>query len=107
MHSVYITLCFLSQTFHSHFPQVNSTLKQLDLSWNAFGQMEAESLGQALKNNRTLVLLDLSGNHVDDQAVTLLCQGLITNDTLGTLKVSRWILDQRYLLCSISRHSNC
>lgn len=70
------------------FLQVNSTLKQLQLSRNGFGHIEAESLGQALKQNSTLQLLDLSSNCMDDQAVTLLCQGLATNDTLRVLKVS-------------------
>ena len=67
---------------------MNSTLKQLQLSWNGFGHIEAESLGQALKQNSTLVLLDLSSNSIDDQAATLLCQGLAANDTLRVLKVS-------------------
>lgn len=74
---------------HSHhfFSQVNSTLKELQLSWNGFGHTEAESLGQALKQNSTLVLLDLSSNRFDDQAVTLLCHGLAINDALRILKV--------------------
>ena len=88
-------MCILNSVFsiiavcHSHFPslQVNSTLKQLRLSWNGFGHSEAESLGEALKQNVTLELLDLSNNHIDDQAVTLLCKGLDTNDTLRVLKV--------------------
>lgn len=69
--------------------QVNSTLKQLQLSWNGFGHIETESLGQALKHNSTLVSLDLSSNRIDDQAVTLLCQGLAINEALMILKVSR------------------
>ncbi|KAF3702818.1 Leucine-rich repeat-containing protein 74A [Channa argus] len=65
---------------------VNSTLKELQLSYNNFGYMEAKSLGQALKKNCTLVLLDLSSNNMDDQAVTLLCEGLASNNTLSILK---------------------
>lgn len=69
------------------FSQSNSTLKHLHLSWNGFGRVEAETLGQALKQNSSLVLLDLRCNHIDDQAVTLLCQGLAANDKLRVLKV--------------------
>lgn len=74
----------------SHFssPKVNTTLRELWLSWNSFGRAGAESLGQALKQNSVLELLDLSSNQLDDRAVTLLCQGLATNDTLRVLKVS-------------------
>lgn len=78
--------CCLSLIFS--LPQVNSTLKQLQLSWNGFSRMESESLGQALRQNNTLMVLDLRSNRIDDQAVTLLCQGLATNDTLRVLKVS-------------------
>ncbi|KAM7367955.1 hypothetical protein PAMP_014217 [Pampus punctatissimus] len=70
------------------FPQVNSTLKQLQLSWNGFSRVESESLGQALRENSTLVMLDLRSNRIDDQAVTLLCEGLAKNDTLRFLKLS-------------------
>uniref|UniRef100_A0A3Q3MTI1 Leucine rich repeat containing 74B n=1 Tax=Mastacembelus armatus TaxID=205130 RepID=A0A3Q3MTI1_9TELE len=70
-------------------PQANSTLKELLLSWNGFGPVEAQALGEALKVNSTLVRLDLSSNRLDDQAVRLLCPGLASNDTLRVLKVSR------------------
>ncbi|KAM9339212.1 uncharacterized protein ABDE67_016868 [Symphorus nematophorus] len=83
-----VTELDLSHNKFSEAGGANSTLKRLYLSCNGFGHMEAESLGQALKQNHTLELLDLSSNHIDDHAVTLLCQGLATNSTLRVLKLS-------------------
>uniref|UniRef100_A0A665UP76 EF-hand domain-containing protein n=1 Tax=Echeneis naucrates TaxID=173247 RepID=A0A665UP76_ECHNA len=60
---------------------------ELHLSGNGLSRVEAQSLGQALKQNNTLELLDLSHNRIHDEGVTLLCHGLATNDTLRVLKV--------------------
>lgn len=83
---------------------MNSTLTQLQVSHCGLGQMEAEPLGQALKQNSTLVQLDLSGNYMDDQAVALLCQGLNTNCTLSVLKVT---LHTFYRLNNLKRSKTC
>lgn len=79
-HIVQIMKRFLS-------PQVNTTLKHLDLSWNGFGNEGALALGEALKFNNTLVHLDLNNNRITDEGASLLCKGLEANDTLRVLQV--------------------
>lgn len=80
------------------FPQVNATLKQLQLSNSGFGRPEVQLMAEVLQQNDTLVLLDLSINCVDDEAVRLLCQGLATNETLEVLKVSKRLLQQYFIV---------
>lgn len=68
-------------------PQVNLTIKSLDLSWNGFGNEGVLALGEALKFNSTLLYLDLSSNRVTNEGAGMLCKGLEANDTLKVLKV--------------------
>lgn len=79
-------------------PQVNTTLKHLDLSWNGFGNEGALALGEALKFNNTLVHLDLNNNRITDEGASLLCKGLEANDTLRVLQVGG--MDLKTLLYS-------
>ena len=71
--------------------QVNVTLKQLDLSYNGFGNVGAQALGEALHHNNTLVLLDVSSNRISDEGTRVLFQGLAANDSLRVLRVGGWV----------------
>lgn len=62
-------------------------LKQLDLSWNGFGNEGALAMGEALKSNNTLVHLNLNNNRITNEGVSMLCRGLEFNDTLRVLLV--------------------
>lgn len=62
-------------------------LKQLDLSWNGFGNEGALALGEALKFNTTLVHLNLNNNRITNEGVGMLSRGLEHNDTLQILQV--------------------
>ena len=80
-------LTFDPSPFLCHWLQVNMTLKQLDLSYNGFGNIGAQALGEALHHNSTLVLLDVGSNRISDEGTRVLFQGLATNDSLRVLRV--------------------
>ena len=60
----------------------NSTLHTLKLAYNAFGDLPTQHLGKALKGNRTITYLDLSYNSIQPKAATVLANGLIYNYSL-------------------------
>ena len=62
-------------------------LKQLDLSWNGFGNEGALAMGEALKYNNTLMHLNLNNNRITNEGVGMLCRGLEFNATLRVLLV--------------------
>jgi len=80
--------------------QFNTTLEDLDLSWNGLGEEGCRALGAALPHNHTLRELDLTSNRVSAMAVSLLLPGLLQNDTLThinvcsprSIPVNTWVL---------------
>ena len=63
-------------------------MKELNISWNGFGDEGAKMVGEALKFNSSLESLDLSNNRIGAKGVFALADGLGNNNTLKTLKVS-------------------
>ena len=63
----------------------NSTLHTLKLAYNAFGDLPTQYLGKALKTNKTITYLDISYNSINPKATTVLANGLIYNQSLLTL----------------------
>uniref|UniRef100_A0A3Q3E098 Leucine rich repeat containing 74A n=1 Tax=Labrus bergylta TaxID=56723 RepID=A0A3Q3E098_9LABR len=66
---------------------INSRIKELDLSHNAFCGKGGEHLGQLL-NNEGLEFLDLSWNHLRMKGAVALCAGLKVNMMLKHLDLS-------------------
>ena len=64
---------------------VNSSLTNLDLSWNSIGDTGAESLSQALTVNSSLTNLNLIGNSIGDTGAASLSQALAVNSSLTNL----------------------
>jgi hypothetical protein len=68
--------------------EVNTTIKSLDLSWNAIRLSSAETLGSALMVNSTLLVLNLSHNSFGDFGTQALGFALKYNRTLQELDLS-------------------
>ena len=69
--------------------KINSTLINLNLSWNHLIGLEGiRSLSECLKINSTITTLHLSSNKMGDQEIDLLCESLILNSTLKELDLS-------------------
>ena len=74
--------------FLSDVLAVNTTLTDLDLSWNGIGDNGARSLSEALQVNTTLTDLDLSGNGIGASGAGFLSKALLMNATLSDLDLS-------------------
>ena len=68
--------------------QVNTTLTNLDLSWNIIGDSGAASLSDAIKVNTTLTNLNLSWNGIGDSGAASLSDAIKVNTTLTNLNLS-------------------
>lgn len=68
--------------------QENLSIKQLDLSWNGFGNEGALAMAETLKFNGTLLELDMSNNRITNEGAAVMSKGLEVNDSLKLLKVS-------------------
>ncbi|CAH3103680.1 unnamed protein product, partial [Porites lobata] len=64
---------------------VNSSLTNLDLSYNSIGDSGAASLSQALAVNSSLTNLDLTGNDIGCSGAAPLSQALAVNSSLTNL----------------------
>nr|XP_019940283.1 PREDICTED: leucine-rich repeat-containing protein 74A [Paralichthys olivaceus] len=69
-------------------PEINSRIKELDLSHNEFCGKGGEHLGQMLANNEGLEVLDLSWNHLRMKGAVALSAGLKVNMMLKHLDLS-------------------
>ena len=67
--------------------KVNSSLTNLNLSWNCITDSGASTLSQALKTNSTLTILDLSSNRIGESGVACLSGALKVNSTLASLRL--------------------
>lgn len=63
----------------------NSTLLSLTLANNGAGKGGADAISKALIVNSTLLLLDLQSNELGDEGCSLLVQGLGRNNTLASI----------------------
>ena len=64
----------------------NTTLKALNLSYNPFGEQEAKSLADVMKNNETLEKLEMYGcNKISHSGVQYLMDAMMSNTTLKML----------------------
>ena len=66
------------------------SIKNLNVSWNGFGNEGSLAMAEALKFNSTVQWLDMSNNRIMDEGALLLSKGLEVNDSLKVLKV-RWL----------------
>jgi Ran GTPase-activating protein (RanGAP) involved in mRNA processing and transport len=64
---------------------VNKSLQVLKLSYNGFGDVPTQELGVALKQNDTLEMLDLAYNSITPKAATVLQNALIHNKKIRSL----------------------
>ena len=71
---------------------INSTLLILKMAYNAFGDLPTQYLGQALKVNVMLKYLDVSYNSINPRAATVLANALIHNECLETLVIDGNVL---------------
>ena len=68
--------------------EINATLTYLNLSYNELGPSGAESLARAFERNTSLTILDLSYNGLGPAGADYLASALKTNTTLTNLTVS-------------------
>ena len=66
----------------------NSTIKSLDLSWNAIRLASSETLAESLNTNSTLMVLNLEHNSFGDMGTQILGFALKSNHTLLDLNLS-------------------
>ncbi|OQR85469.1 hypothetical protein ACHHYP_11797 [Achlya hypogyna] len=64
---------------------VNNGLRELNLAYNAFGNLGTQSVGMALRRNNCLQVLDLSHNNIPCEAAFVIAQALQVNDTIMNL----------------------
>lgn len=70
----------------------NNTLKTLYLGYNSFGDMPSQILGRTLKTNTGLTLLDLEYNSITPKAATVLANAISFNETLLKLNINGNVL---------------
>ena len=68
--------------------QKNEELRQLNLSWNGFGDEGALSIGKALETNNFLDEIDLSSNRIGYDSCVGLSKALKVNTNLKALLVN-------------------
>lgn len=65
----------------------NSTLEELDVSFNAFGDLGGQSVGAALHVNPTLRVLNLAQNSIGARGAFTLAAGLRSNTSMVELNM--------------------
>lgn len=70
----------------------NTTLRTLYLGYNSFGDMPSQILGRTLKVNTGLTLLDLEYNSITPKAATVLANAIAFNETLLKLNINGNVL---------------
>ena len=66
----------------------NTTLKELDLSWNDICLDWVKTISEGLKNNSTLTVFKLIGNDIKDDGAKVISKALEGNTTLKELDLS-------------------
>ncbi|XP_068687320.1 NLR family CARD domain-containing protein 3-like isoform X3 [Montipora foliosa] len=72
----------------SHAMATNSTVKELDLSFNGIGHSGAAALAKAVEINSTLTQLNLFANGIGDSGAATLAKAVEINSTLTELDLS-------------------
>lgn len=71
--------------------QKNTSIVNLNLSWNGFAFEGSIVLEEALKLNKSIRVLDISNNRINWDGVVYIARGLKSNTTIQMLKVRvRW-----------------
>ena len=70
----------------------NSTLRTLLLGYNSFGDMPSQVLGRTLKTNIGLTVLDLEYNSITPKAATVLANSISFNQSLLKLNINGNVL---------------
>eukprot|EP00741_Cyanophora_paradoxa_P012525 tig00020611_g12103.t1 len=65
--------------------KVNSALTRFRMGWNSLGDPGAAVLGEALGMNQSLKLLDISHNRIGAEGIRMISTGLMSNSTLLVL----------------------
>nr|VDZ49639.1 paraflagellar_rod_component_putative/GeneDB:LmjF.36.4230 [Leishmania donovani] len=73
--------------------RLNSTVRQLNLSHNSFGDTGASYLADYLADNRTMLELNLSSCTIGNRGAQNLCKALATNQALQSLDLSNNMMD--------------
>ena len=74
---------------HRVFPKTNTSLLNLDLSWNGVGTKGGEQLGEGLNVNKTLTVLDVSGCRLNLEGFISMLGKMKENSCLKSLMVRR------------------
>ena len=80
--------------------QANDTLQKVDLSWNGFAVEGAEAINRLLGQNSTITDLDLTNNRFGDKSILKLLNGLKVNSGLQVLKVKTFFKEFYQTFCS-------
>lgn len=76
---------------------MNTSLKNLNLSWNGLSMWETKKLCKFLSNNTTITNLDISYNRLDKTSMDMVTNfGIIKNQSLETLKVLYELSNRKY-----------
>ena len=85
------------------FPQKNSSLLSLNISWNGFGFEGSVAMAHALRNNTTLTELDISSNRIHPPALYEFLKGFMHNRALQKLKVKHIYVCYKITFCIRNR----
>jgi len=87
----------------------DSTLQELNISWNKFGNEGAQYLSNALKINTTLKKLDIAYNFIGNEGAGYLADALKINTSLQYLDISNNNIGDegaRYLVSALKMNCN-
>ena len=73
----------------------NTTVTDMDLSYNKLDSKCADKICEMLCNNSTLEYLNLCGNKLDSECADKICEGLCNNNSLTRLNLSNNKLDSK------------
>ena len=79
--------------------QKNEELRQLNLSWNGFGDDGALAISKSLETNNFIDHLDLSSNRIGYDSCIGLAKALRCNTSLNVLSVSYILSFQEQIRC--------
>ncbi|KAI9145192.1 hypothetical protein BKA69DRAFT_1035347 [Paraphysoderma sedebokerense] len=88
--SLHLTNCRLTSKTGDHFQHLlrhNTTIQEIDLSWNILGPLGVSALASGLKDNTTLKKLDLTWNRFGDKGYEALQDAMTVNKTIEFLGV--------------------
>lgn len=76
--------------------QKNSTLQELCLSMNTFGNLGARALAKALRRNSSLVRLDVSDCRLDEGVLSDFVESLAQNNTLQCVRLGNFDVSEEW-----------